>query len=607
DMRSITEDMEAANEELQSANEELQSSNEEMQSLNEELETSKEELQSTNEELTIVNQELLDKQEQLNASYSEQVNARKQIEASEKRFSNILSQSLMAIAIFKGPEMIVASANETIIAIWGKGENVIGKPLIEILPEIKDQVFPKLLMDVYTTGVHFVTNEIKCILNRNGKEEECYFNLIYQPFRDVDDTITGITLLATEITEYVFAKRQIEVSEKEQNKLARQLKLATDSAKVGIWSLDMVSSKLEWSVIHKKLWGYDEHREDLTYEDWHKVIVPADKELAFQKIEESKVTRSIYEADYRIKRAIDGAIVWIKSTGQYYYDEFGVALTLTGISIDITEQKSFTEELEMKVKERTAELQNANEELKQTNLQLDQFAHVASHDLQEPLRKIITFSMRLQDKHKEELSGEVKAYLNKIEGASNRMTTLIRDLLNYSRLLNHEKLFAETDLNETLKYILDDFDLLIAEKKAIIKSDTLPTIEVNALQINQLFYNLISNALKFSKEGVRPLITITSRTLSEKQIQKKSSALNPFISYVEIIFKDNGIGFEQQYAEKIFTIFQRLHNKETYSGTGIGLALTKKIIENHHGEIFADAKKNKGAEFHVILPIRQSV
>jgi PAS domain S-box-containing protein len=144
---------------------------------------------------------------------TEAVNARKQIEASEIRFSNILSQSLLAIAILKGPEMIVTSANETIIAIWGKGKNVIGKPLIEVLPEIKDQVFPQLLMDVYNTGIHFVTNEIKCILNRNGKEEECYFNLVYQPYLDVDETITGITLLATEITEYVLAKKQIEEKE----------------------------------------------------------------------------------------------------------------------------------------------------------------------------------------------------------------------------------------------------------------------------------------------------------------------------------------------------------------------------------------------------------
>ena len=146
--------------------------------------------------------------------------------------------------------------------------------------------------------------------------------------------------------------------------------------------------------------------------------------------------------------------------------------------------------------------------------------------------------------------------------------------------------------------------MLIQEKKAKIKIAHLPTVDAIPLQMSQLFYNLISNALKFSKADVPPVITITSRTLTEKQIQKYP-AFNPSMAYVEIIFKDNGIGFEQQYAKQIFTIFQRLHDKENYIGTGIGLALCKKIIENHHGEIFAVAKKNKGASFHVILLLKQ--
>ena len=161
-----------------------------------------------------------------------------------------------------------------------------------------------------------------------------------------------------------------------------------------------------------------------------------------------------------------------------------------------------------------------------------------------------------------------------------------------------------TDLNEIIKNILYDFELLILEKQAVIKSDTLPTIEAIPLQINQLFHNLIGNALKFSKEEVPPVITITSSTLSEEK-GKKYSAFNLFTSYIEIIFKDNGIGFEQQFADKIFTIFQRLHDKQAFNGTGIGLALAKKIVENHHGEIFAFAKENEGASFHIILPLKQ--
>ncbi len=279
---------------------------------------------------------------------------------------------------------------------------------------------------------------------------------------------------------------------------------------------------------------------------------------------------------------------------------------------DITERRlveqkliTFSNDLEAQVMERTVELNKSIEELKQTNIKLDQFVHVASHDLQEPLRKISTFSMRLQDKHKDEMSTDVKSYLNKIEGASSRMATLIQDLLSYSRLLNHDNSFSTTDLNETVKNILDDFELLIDEKKANIKVDLLPTIDAIPLQMNQLFYNLIGNALKFSKKDVIPSISITSRILSQKQI-KKYPALNPSMTYYEIIVKDNGIGFEQKYAKQIFTIFQRLQEKEMYIGTGIGLALCQKIIQNHKGEIFAIAEENEGAFFHIILPLTQA-
>jgi two-component system CheB/CheR fusion protein len=588
DMRSITEDMEASNEELQSANEELQSSNEEMQSLNEELETSKEELQSTNEELIIVNRELLEKQEQLNAA---------------RYYAEGIVTTIREPLIILDRGLYIKTANASFYKKFNLEEKDIeGKLFYEIQNNQWDD--------------HLMRSLLGRVLPKQERLDDFEINLKFPSLghrtlilnaRQINNEKTAeqLILLAIEdITEKVAAIKQIEASEKEQKKLARHLKLATDAGKVGVWSLDVVSSKLEWSNIHKKLWGYDKHLEDLTYEDWHKIIVPEDKRLAFRRIEESKVNNAIYEVDYRIKRANDGAVVWMKSTGQYQYDKFGEAHTLSGITIDITEQKSFTEELEIKVKERTAALKKSNEELKQSNLQLDQFAHIASHDLQEPIRKILTFSNLLQDKYKDGLSIEVKSYLNKIGVASSRMTTLIRDLLNYSKLLQHEKLFSTTSLNLTLENIVSDFELLIEEKKAELKIEQLPTVDAIPFQMSQLFHNLISNSLKFSKKDVAPIITITSRILTEKEV-KNYSSFNPAVPYVEIIFKDNGIGFEQQYAKQIFTIFQRLHDKETYVGTGIGLAICKKIIENHQGEIFSNAKENEGALFHIILPLKK--
>jgi two-component system CheB/CheR fusion protein len=260
-------------------------------------------------------------------------------------------------------------------------------------------------------------------------------------------------------------------------------------------------------------------------------------------------------------------------------------------------QKDFAQHLETRVKERTTDLQKVNSEL-------EQFAHVASHDLQEPVRKILTFINRVLGS-KEEFSSATKNYLNKIENASERMTAIIQDLLSYAHLLNSETLLEETDLNKTFKNILDDFELQIEEKKAQIKSEKLPIIEALPLQMNQLFYNLLSNSLKFSKNETPPVIKITSRKLSAKEI-KEYPALNAELFYCEIVFQDNGIGFDQKYAHQIFTIFQQLNDRKEYTGTGIGLSIVKKIVENHHGEIYVEAKENEGAAFHVILPVKQT-
>lgn len=279
---------------------------------------------------------------------------------------------------------------------------------------------------------------------------------------------------------------------------------------------------------------------------------------------------------------------------------------------DITERKAeqkklenFNEQLEALVKARTLELE-------QSNVQLQQFAYIASHDLQEPLRKIITFSSILQNKQTEELSQTSKNLLKKIEGSSLRMSQLIQDVLNYSHVVNRENLFVQTDLNDVLKNVLNDFELMIEQKNAIIKVEKLPLISAVPLQMNQLFYNLISNALKFSKADIQPVIHVSSRNLSPAQLKKHQSLIQhrPVAGgksplYKEIIFKDNGIGFEQKYEKQIFIIFQRLHGKSEYTGTGIGLALSKKIVENHHGEIFVKAKTNGGTSFHIILPVMQ--
>ncbi|MEO6229218.1 MAG: CheR family methyltransferase [Ferruginibacter sp.] len=281
-------------------------------------------------------------------------------------------------------------------------------------------------------------------------------------------------------------------------------------------------------------------------------------------------------------------------------DELLILLAIEDITqkkIIETREKEFSTELELKVKERTTDLEIAN-------LQLEQFAHTASHEFQEPLRKIVSFSTYVAKQFSADLPQEVGTYLKKIEVASRRMSKLVSDMLNFSMLEQHKKLFEKTDLNKILNDILFDFELLISEKAANITYDKLPVIEAIPFQMNQLFYDLLNNALKFSKPGSPPVIHISVLKMNNTDTAKRTE-LDPKLSYYKITIQDNGIGFNQKYAQQIFIMFQRLHESTSYAGTGIGLALCKKIVQSYHGEIYAEGEENKGAKFHVILPASQ--
>ena len=261
-------------------------------------------------------------------------------------------------------------------------------------------------------------------------------------------------------------------------------------------------------------------------------------------------------------------------------------------------------EPEVTIEELKSTIVKLNFQLEQTNMQLDQFAHTTSHELQEPLRKIIIFSKILQQTEKKLTSEEIKNYLEKINASSNRLKKLIEEMLNFARVTNYEKLLLKTDLNEILRNTLFDFELLIEEKKAEIIVHKLPLIEAVPFQMNQLFYDIIHNALKFSKADVAPKIEIGSRKLAKKDL-KSHVSLNAELDYYEITFKDNGIGFDQKYAEQIFTMFQRLSSGGEYPGTGIGLAICKKVVHTYYGEILAEGFDGQGSVIHVILPVTQ--
>ncbi|MBC7425587.1 MAG: response regulator [Bacteroidia bacterium] len=271
-----------------------------------------------------------------------------------------------------------------------------------------------------------------------------------------------------------------------------------------------------------------------------------------------------------------------------------------GTFTDIQQQKNSHELLENSVRERTRELVVKNEELENRNHELQQFTWVASHDLKEPLRKIQTFSFILRDKYLKD-NKEVMSYLNRTIKSSERMSSLINDLLNYSRL-SVSILFKPTNLNIVIEEILSDLELTIEEKGATINLGKLPVIDAVPSQIRQVFQNLISNALKFSRLGVPPVLDITSELIAEKDINSKPDKDG---KYCRLIVTDNGIGFDEKYLDRIFTIFQRLNDRESFEGTGIGLAIAKKVIDRYNGIITAKSVEGEGASFIIVLPLKQ--
>lgn len=270
------------------------------------------------------------------------------------------------------------------------------------------------------------------------------------------------------------------------------------------------------------------------------------------------------------------------------------------LSKEVEIRKAAEENLERKVAERTSELLEKNKELEFSNHELQQFTWVVSHDLKEPLRKIEIFTKIIKEKY---LIDEEKAtdYANRTIGSAGRMAKLINDLMDYSRL-SSSVLPEKINLSDIVQEVLSDLEYLIDEKKATIKTNNFPEIVGVPTQLRQVFQNLIGNALKFSKTDELPVIDITSEIIETKDFESK---VNPNGNFCRIEVKDNGIGFDERYLDKIFVIFQSLNDRAAYEGTGIGLAIAKKIIEKHNGLITAESQIGVGSSFIMILPIKK--
>ncbi len=357
-------------------------------------------------------------------------------------------------------------------------------------------------------------------------------------------------------------------------------------AGISHWKYNLRTRKYNFSENFYHLLGVDPVTFDPSIETILPYIHHEDRETVLQTYTESIVNKTPTSL---ILRFIDknGDIRYIRSVSSFTENSQG-DLVKIGVNYDITEQYS-----------NTVSLEENNRHLKVVNAELESFNNIVSHDLQEPLRKIQMFISRIDENEYEKLSENGRDYFQRIKVSANRMQNLMIDLVNYSRTMKGEKAFAVTDLREIIDDVINELSTNIEEKNAIISTFGLAEARVIPFQIHQLFVNLITNSLKFSREGVRPEITIVGEKVVEGELYDGIEFSEKFF---KLIVSDNGIGFRQEFAERIFQLFRRLERQHEYRGTGIGLAICKKIVENHDGHIFAEGRENEGAKFIIYLP-----
>jgi PAS domain S-box-containing protein len=505
--------------------------------------------------------------------------------AAEANLRNMIRQLPVATVLLKGRSFMIEIVNKKGLELWGRGyEEVINRPIAEALPELIDQGFIKLLEQVYDTGTPFNGNEVAAQLVRFGKPEIVYLNFLYQPLKNERDETIGVIGAAVDVTEQVVTRKRVERSEKELNQLA-------NSVPQLVWVADSEGNVLYYNNRVSEFAGAFKN-EDGNW-CWEGLVHADDLKATETAWKEAVKNGTIYQVEHRIQMK-NGEYRWFLSRAFPYREENGKIIKWFGTATDVHASKMQATILEEEVKKRTKELNESNISLMQSNNELQQFAHVASHDLKEPVRKIKTFTSRLIDDKESSFSESGKLYLNKVNSAADRMNIMIEGVLNYSMLSAAHQKVEKVDLNETIKTIESDLELMMAQKSATIHYQNLPVIEGASVLLYQLFYNLVNNSLKFSKPDIPVKIEITSF------ITKKDEK-----EFAVITVKDNGIGFEQEFAQKIFETFLRLNSKDKFEGTGLGLSLCKRITERHGGAIEALGEPGEGSNFIIHLPVKQ--
>jgi PAS domain S-box-containing protein len=518
---------------------------------------------------------------------TDSVLAKKELIENERNFRALVNETPAGIIIVKDENFSIEIVNDAYLEWTGSTrEQYIGKPLWEVLHDGRTPELESTLAHAMQTGLPYNFKEVPLRLHRYGQLQTVYVDLAYAPINDPETEDNRVMIMILDVNDRVTVRKKLEESRD-------YLQSILESLPQMAWTTNPAGAA---TYLNEQWYHYTgQHQHEGEGNGWMAVVHPDDIAGTIRQWQECVDTHVSFKREIRYKKNW-GEYRWHLTQGVPIFNAQQELTMWVGTCTDVHDQKVFQESLESKIEERTRDL-------KRSNIELQQFAYVASHDLQEPLRKITTFSEMLRSS-----LGTVperpEGYLTKITAASTRMQALIKSILNFSQLSREGETFVSADLNEIVANVHNDFELLIEQKKATVRVDPLPIVRGIPLQLNQLFTNLMSNALKFAATDRPPLIHVHARTLTEAEV-KTHVEIDPNRPYVQLEFADNGIGFSEEYAEQIFVIFQRLNDRQSYPGTGIGLALCKKIVMNHKGEIYAHSTPGQGSTFYIILPLTQ--